>query len=85
MRILHLLALAARMHWASPRDVLMAVAGFALASSVLTLLLAIPSGLEKAAASTGRPDVALALSAGAFDEATSTLSAQHLQPLGSTR
>lgn len=83
MRILHLLALAARMHWASPRDVLMAVAGFALASSVLTLLLAIPSGLEKAAASTGRPDVALALSAGAFDEATSTLSAQHLQLLGS--
>lgn len=82
VQIAHILALAARTTSVSPRDLLMTIAGFALASSVLVLLLAVPAGLEKTAALTGRPDVAMAISANAFDEATSTLTQQQFQLLG---
>lgn len=80
---LHLLALFLGMHRARPRDGLLIVAGFVLAAATLAVLLAIPSGLKRLGVGTGREDVALVLGARAPDEASSSITPQELQVLGS--
>ena len=78
MKILHLVALAFVSHISRPRGLLLIAAGFLLASGVSALLLAVPQGLRNTATSTGRDDVAMILSAGALDEASSSIGAKEL-------
>src|SRR5690606_41691404 len=78
MKILHLVALAFVSHISRPRGLLLIAAGFLLASGVSALLLAVPQGLRNTATSTGRDDVAMILSAGALDEASSSIGAREL-------
>lgn len=60
-------------HWRRPRGLLLTASGFLVGSLTLTVLLAVPAGLERAGASTGLDDVALVLASGAANEAESDI------------
>ncbi|MDO5610047.1 MAG: FtsX-like permease family protein [Pseudomonadota bacterium] len=79
---LHVLMLFLGMHRARLRDGLLIVAGFVLAAATLAVLLAIPSGLQRLGANTGRDDIAMVIGARAIDEASSSISAQEAQLIG---
>jgi putative ABC transport system permease protein len=59
--------------WAQPRHALLIAAGFAIAIPTLATLLAIPAGLDRLGAATGRDDIALVLGATASDETASSV------------
>ncbi|GHD72661.1 multidrug ABC transporter permease [Luteimonas padinae] len=77
-QVLSLLALSVRTSLARPRDPVLIAAGFFLSAVVLTVLLAVPTGLRSLATSTGRDDVAMVLSASALDEGSSSIGPQEL-------
>jgi len=83
LQVAHLLYLAARTHLSRPREIILTAAGFVLAVCVTSILFSVPEGLRNAAAKTGRSDVAIAMSASSFDEASSSISAQQVQLLAS--
>lgn len=61
-------------HWRRPRGLLMVLAGFLIGAGTLTVLLAVPAGLERAGAATGSDDVAVVLASAAASEAESNVS-----------
>ncbi|MGH8032159.1 MAG: FtsX-like permease family protein [Luteimonas sp.] len=69
-------------HLARPRDALLIAVGFLVATLTLSVLLAIPAGLDRLGKNTGRNDVAIAMSAHAFDEAGSRLSPEEVAVIG---
>ena len=60
-------------HLARPRDALLMLAGFLIATSTLVLLLSIPAGIDRIAASSGDARIALVLSSQARTEIESVL------------
>lgn len=66
------------LHRRRPHDTLLMGAGFGIATATLAVLLAIPAGIDRIAGRTGQPDIALALSNGALDEAGSSLSPEQV-------
>ena len=60
-------------HRARPRDALLMLAGFLIAASTLILLLSIPAGIDRIAASSGDARIALVLSSQARTEIESVL------------
>ena len=66
------------MHRRRPGDTLLMGAGFSIATAALAVMLAIPAGIDRIAGQTGQPDIALALSNGALDEAGSSLSPEQV-------
>jgi len=68
---LHLLALLLGDHRARPRDVLLVCIGFVIAAATLTVMLAIPAGIDRISANTGQLDIAIILSRGTPYEASS--------------
>jgi len=71
---LHLLALLLGHHRARPRDAGLVGIGFVIAAASLSVMLAIPAGVERISANTGQPDIAVILSKGTPYEASSNLS-----------
>jgi len=71
---LHLLALLLGHHRARPRDALLVCIGFVIAAATLTVMLAIPTGIDRISANTGQRDIAIILSSGTLYEASSSIS-----------
>lgn len=73
-QILAVLQFGIRSHASRPRHLILMIAGFAIAAVTLSLMLAIPAGLERNAGATGRSDVAIVLQGDARSEIGSALS-----------
>jgi len=71
---LHLLALLLGEHRTRPRDALLVCIGFVIAAATLTVMLAIPTGIDRISANTGQLDIAIILSSGTPYEASSGMS-----------
>jgi len=70
---LHLLALLIGNHRARPRDALLVCIGFVIAAATLTVMLAIPAGIDRISGNTGQPDIVMVISSGTPYEASSSL------------
>jgi len=82
MRILrqtaHLLALLLTTHRARPRDGILVCLGFVIAAATLTVILAIPSGIERIIGNTGQRDIVIAVFSDSSNEADSQLSPEQI-------
>ncbi|MGH8053907.1 MAG: ABC transporter permease [Stenotrophomonas sp.] len=76
--MVHLLLFFVSLHWARPKDSLLVGAGFAISAAALSVMLAIPAGINRIAAKTGQDNIAVVLSSGAFDEAGSSLGVEQV-------
>jgi len=70
---LHLLVLLLGNHRARPRDGLLVCTGFVIAAATLSVMFAIPAGIDRISSNTGQPDIAIILSRGTPYEASSNL------------
>lgn len=68
-------------HRVRPRDSLLIAAGFLITTATLAVMLAIPSGIERIGSGTGQSTIALALSASASDEVSSSLTPEQVAVL----
>lgn len=77
-QVVHLLLFFVSLHWARPKDSLLVGAGFAISAAVLSVMLAIPAGINRIAAKTGQDNIAAVLSSGASDEVGSSLGVEQV-------
>jgi len=75
---LHLLALLLSHHRVRPRDAGLTCIGFVVAAAALTVMFAIPAGIDRISGETGQPDIAMILSSGTFYEASSGLNPEQV-------
>jgi len=74
----HLLALLLATHSARPRDGVLVCLGFIIASATLTVILAIPTGIDRIIGNTGQYDIVIATAGSFSDEASSQLSPEQI-------
>jgi len=74
----HLLALLLATHHARPRDGILVCLGFIIATATLTVILAIPTGIERIIGNTGQHDIMIATAGSFSDEASSQLSQEQI-------
>jgi len=75
---LHLLALLLSHHRARPRDAGLVCIGFVIAAATLTVMLAIPAGIDRIIGNSGQLDIAVILSSGTPYEANSNLTPEQV-------
>jgi len=75
---LRILSLLLATHRANARDALLTCIGFVIAAATLTILLAIPAGIDRISGATGQREIAMVLSGNMLDEAHSTLSPEQV-------
>jgi len=74
----HLLALLLATHRARPRDGILVCLGFIIAAATLTVILAIPSGIDRIIGNTGQRDIVIAIKSESGSEAGSQLSQEQI-------
>jgi len=70
---LYLLALLLGNHRARPRDAGLVCIGFVIAAATLSVMLAIPAGIDRISSNTGQPDIVMILSSNTSYETSSSL------------
>jgi len=79
-QIIHLLGLLLATHRARPRDGILVCLGFVITAATLTIILAIPAGIDRIIGNTGQRDVVIAVT-GESGEAGSQLSQEQINIL----